>query len=201
MALRPKVKISQLNTCDKLDIFETTLPYSTANVTGWGNTNIDTSNITDARIEIFDQTGLTLLETIILFDGATDVYSGVPGSPTPGEFFALADVEFAQPDGVYKIVYTITDDSESPNKFLNDLQHELFICNLCNCINNIKAKLVTECDSVALQKYNDNLDQLELIKYGIEAAFSCGNFTKATNLINSATKICDNLCDCGCGDC
>jgi hypothetical protein len=64
MALRPKVKISQLNTCDKIDIFETTLPYSAANVTGWGNTNIDTSNITDARIEIFDQTGLTLLETI-----------------------------------------------------------------------------------------------------------------------------------------
>lgn len=201
MALRPKVKISKSTVCGKVDIFEETGPYSTANVTGWGNTNIDTSNITDSKVEIFDYTGDTLLDTIILYDGITDVYSGVAAEPTPGAFFALADVEFTQPDGIYKVVYTITDDDVSPNKYLNDLQHELFICGICSCINSIKAKVVTECDAKALAKLNNNLEQLEIIKYGIEAAFSCGNFAKAINLINSASKICDNLCDCGCGDC
>lgn len=201
MALKPKVKISILNTCDKLDVVETTLPYNvTTNVTGWGGTlNIDTTDITDSKIEIFDHTGVTLLSTIVMYDGTTDVYSGTPGAPTPGEFFALADVEFTEPDGIYKIVYTITDGSLK--KYVNDLQYELFLCNLCKCINDIKAKLVTECDSETLQKHKDNLEQLEIIKYGIEAAFSCGNFTKANNLITSAKKICDNLCDCGCGDC
>ena len=202
MALRPKVNISKLTSCDKVDIFEETGPYSAAYITGWGNTNIDTGNITDAKVDIFNYDGTSLLDTIILYDGVTDVYSGTVGSPTPAPFLALTDVEWNQPDGIYKIVYTITDDSvPTAQKYLNELQHELFICGICSCINSIKAKLVTECDSETLSRYKDNLDQIEIIKYGIEAAFSCGNFVKATNLINSASKICDNLCDCGCGDC
>jgi hypothetical protein len=82
MALKPKVKISILNTCDKLDVVETTLPYNvTTNVTGWGGTlNIDTTDITDSKIEIFDHTGATLLSTIVMYDGTTDVYSGTPGA-------------------------------------------------------------------------------------------------------------------------
>ena len=94
--------------------------------------------------------------------------------------------------------YTVTGNSTT---FTNIPQYELVTCSICSCIDGLKAKLVTGCDGLTLADTKEKIDQLQLILYGIETAFSCADFVTATSLIASAKTICDNLCDCGCGDC
>jgi len=197
--LVPKIDICLNNLCNLLDVYECTSPYvASTNDTGWGTPNEDTSDITEAYLYIYDSTGNTLLQTITLYDGVTDVYSGVAGAPTPGAFFALKDVTWEQGDGIYKLVYKII---TSTGTYYNETQYKLFTCNLNNCLEKIKSYIVSECDTTKLKKQKEKYDQLQLILFGINNAFSCKDFTTAANLIASAKKICDNLCDCGCGDC
>jgi hypothetical protein len=197
--LLPKIDICINNVCNKIDVYEMTSPYvAITNDTGWGAPNEDTSDITSATLEIYNSTGNSLLQTIVLFDGTVDVYSGVAGAPNPGAFLALKDVTWSQTDGVYKLVYTIT---TALGTYLNETQYKLFTCNIENCLDKIKSYMVTECNSSKLTKQKEKYDQLQLILFGIQSAFSCKNFDAVITGISSASKICDNLCDCGCGDC
>lgn len=204
MALVPKIDICINNKCDKIDIYEETGPYhATNNPEGWVNsgtvaTNIDTSEITAADLKIYDYLGTTLQATITMYDGVTDVYSGVAGAPLPASFLAIKDQLWSQADGIWQLIYTVTD---GVTTFTNATQHKLFTCNLQNCIDTIIGYIVTECDAKKLAKQKDMLSQLEILLYGIESAFSCGDFETANDRIANAKTICDNLCDCGCGDC
>lgn len=199
MSLIPKIDFCINNKCNLIDIYEQTNPFvTTTHETGWGNSNIDTSNITNANLTIYDYTGNTLLNTIILYNGTINVYTGVAGSPTPATFLAIKDYSWNNSDGVYYLVYTIED---GDNTYVNKPQYKLITCNIENCIEDLKLKMVTECDSKKLSNLKDSYDQLDLILFGIQTAFSCADFEKVTNLISSANTICDNLCDCGCGDC
>jgi hypothetical protein len=204
MALVPKIDFCINNKCDKVDIYEETSPYhASTNPEGWVNsgtvaTNIDTSEITSADVKIYDYTGVTLQNTIIFYDGSTDVYSGVSGAPTPGRFLAKKDETWNLSDGIYKVVYTVTD---GVTTFTNNAQWILFTCGIQNCIDKIKGYIVTECDAKKLDKQKTKLNQLEVILYGIQTSYSCADLEKASSLITSATTICNNLCDCGCGDC
>ena len=205
MALTPKINICINSKCDKVDIYEETGPYHNPNnLTGWDAFNPDTLDIDEAHVYIYDVTGNTLLQTFVLYDGAgVDVYSGVAGSPAPSAFLALKDQDWDQGDGMYKIVYEVkTTVGVNPQEtHYNDMQRMLFTCNLENCIDTIKASIVTECDLVKLEKQKEKLDQLQIILLGIQSAFSCGDFTTAQTLLTSGAKVCENLCDCGCGDC
>lgn len=199
MALVPKINICINSKCNKIDIYEQTSPYVLAtNATGWGAPNINTTAITAASLTIYDHTGLVLQNTITMYDGITDVYSGVAGSPAPGSFLAIKDYSWDNTDGIFKLVYTVTD---GITVFTNEQQFVLFTCNLKNCIDGLKSKAVTACDSKSLEKVKSKINQLEILLYGIESAFSCPDFTQAMNLIANSKTICDNLCDCGCGDC
>lgn len=204
MALVPKIDICIQSKCDKIDVYEKTGPYdATNNPEGWSNSgttagHIDTSEISTADLKIYDYLQNTLYETIILKDGGTDVYVGVTGAPAPASFLAVSGQEWTETDGIYKLVYTIDDGA---NTYTNETQHKLLICNLENCLNNLKAKAVTECSGNKLGKIKDNIDQLEVLIYGIKSAFSCADWESAIELIASGTTICENLCDCKCGDC
>ena len=200
MALVPKIKVCITNKCNKISLYEETSPYiATNNSGGWGIPNEDTSDIINSVVKIYDYTGNTLIDSIVFFDLLTDIYSTVAGAPTPGAFLAVANHPWTQPDGIFKIVYEIT--LSSNDIVTNETQRVLFICNLENCLYNLKAKIVSECDEITLKKLKDKINQIELIIYGIKSAFSCGDFTTALSLIQAGKKICDNLCDCGCGDC
>ena len=204
MALVPKIKVCVSNKCDKVDIYEQTGPYhATTNVEGWVNSgtvtgNIDTSEIVTSDLKIYDFNKNTLFDTYVLYNGIIDVYSGVAGAPLPSEFLALSQAAWLQADGVYELVYTIT---SAANIFTNKKQCILNTCNIKNCILGLKAKTITECNSDTLEKIKDKINQLEILLYGINSAFSCLNVGKVTELIGFAKTICDNLCDCGCGDC
>ena len=200
MPLVPKIKVCITNKCNKISLYEETSPYiATNNPGGWGTPNEDTTDIINSVVEIYDYTGNTLLDSIVFFDALTDIYSTVAGAPTPGAFLAVANHPWTQPDGIFKIVYKIT--LTGNILVTNETQRVLFFCNLENCLHNLKAKIVSECDEITLKKLKDKINQIELIIYGIKSAFSCGDFTTALSLIQAGKTICDNLCDCGCGDC
>lgn len=204
MALVPKINICVNNKCDTIDIYEQTGPYhATNNPEGWVNSgtvaaNIDTSEIAVAVVTISDYTDTTVYHTYTMYDGVTDVYSGVAGAPLPSNFLALTNQSFTQGDGVYRLNYSV---KSASTEFTNETQHVLITCGIEACINGLKAKEVVECDSNKLSKIKEKIDQLEIILYGIQSSFSCGDWTTAISLIESASTICDNLCDCGCGDC
>jgi len=199
MALIPKIDIVINSKCNKIDIYEETSPYVAAtNAGGWGAPNIDTDAITAADLKIYDYTGVTLLNTIVLYDGVTDVYSGVAGAPAPGAFLAIDELAWANADGVYELVYSVTD---GITPVTNAKQYSLIICGLLNCTDGLKASIIEECCSKKLKEEKNTLDQLEIFIYGIKSAFSCGDFATVADLIVSAKYICDNLCDCGCSNC
>ena len=202
MALIPKINICVNSKCASIDVYEETSPKvsSTVNPGGWADSNINTTQIDTASLAIKDHTGTTTHTTIHLKDSATNVYSGVSGAPYPGRFLAVSDASFTEGDGVYKLVYTVTQVGPAAT-YTNESQYELITCSICSCLSTLKGKIVTECDANKLEQQKEKIDQLELILYGIQTAFSCADFTTATSLIASAKTICDNLCDCGCGDC
>jgi len=197
MALIPKISINIKNTCNKIDVWEKTDPYNAStNLGGWGVPNIDTSYFDDADIKIYDLSN-NLVQTIMMRDNGTNVYSGLIGAPTPSTFKAYSDINWSQLDGVYKIVYTIID--EDNVTYTNDSQYVLFTCNLCNCLDNLIIKMSAMCSGEKLTKYKEVVDQLEIFKYGIETAFANCDFTKATALLENASTLCTTFSDCGCG--
>jgi hypothetical protein len=198
MALKPSISLSLGNKCNKVTFTETTNPYMfDTNEGGWGDPNLDASDIVDAKVRIYNYQGTTLLATYDI----TDNYSSALGYPTPNSFVILEDAAWTLSDGIYKIVYSIeTEDEEEDSEVFNsDLQHELFTCNLCNCLDKLIQRLVKACDTKKVQELKLQVDQIEILLYGIQTAFSCGDFETATTILESATTYCQTLSDCGCG--
>ena len=202
MALKPKISVCiSSNKCNTINVFEETNAYTTINTGGWGAPNIDTSAVTTASVIIYDHTGNTVLQEIVIKDGVTDLYATVSGSVTPLPFLAVENATWEQADGIYQVVYKIIDNVAT--EYFNDLTHELFLCRLCNCIKNQEKRWILNCDPLKDKEIKNYLDKLELLKLSIESAFACGDFTTALSNLTQATKLCQTLsdCGCGCGDC
>jgi hypothetical protein len=169
----------------------------TALLTGTGSNNGGTYQVNlSQNVGPITIIGSSTLNTYALKSNSIDVYSSQIASPTPGVFTALIDQTWLQPDGIYQIIYTIED--YSGNKYENATQHELFICNLCNCKDNLVVKLIDACDSLTVKKLKEQVDQMEIFIYGIQSAFSCGDFDTADAILSAATTYCQTLSDCGC---
>ena len=192
MALIPSISLSLNNTCNKVTLTEETGVYNaTTNVGGWGAPNITTTVVTSSLVKIFNYTGLTLLDTYDL--------TGLYPSASPSSFDILVEAKWTQADGIYQIQYIVTDNSMVPVNYYGETKHELFLCNLCNCKDKLIAKLIKSCDTLNTQKLKTQVDQMEIFIYGIQSAFSCGDFTTATTILASASTFCQTLSDCGCG--
>lgn len=197
MALIPKISLSVGGKCNTVTITESTGVYVTnQNIGGWGGPNINTNNIDTASITITDFSDTQNSQTIALKNGSINVYSSVTSAPTPGAFIALSDAPWELNDGIYKVVYTITTEEAT---YVNKTHYKLFLCNLCNCKNNLIYELATNCTSTSVTKLKETLDQLEVLEYGILTAFACNNFTQAKTLLLHASKLCDTVSACGCG--
>jgi hypothetical protein len=141
------------------------------------------------------------MSAFVLKDGSVDVYSDNITAPTPAPFIALLDQTWSNPDGIYEIVYTVTD---GVDVFTNETQHELFLCNLCNCKDGLVTRLLDACSSKATEKLKEQVDQMEMFIYGIQSAYSCGDFDTAENILTAASTYCQTVSDCsgcGCGGC
>jgi hypothetical protein len=146
--------------------------------------------------------GTTPLNQYIFADLTTDVYVPQPGYPTPPPFVALEDQTWNQPDGIYQVVYSIYTKEAVPIQ--NDKSYELFICNICSCKDQLVVSLINACDSITVKTLKEQVDQMEIFIYGIQSAFSCGDFDTATAIIEAAGKYCETIVGCkgcGCGGC
>lgn len=141
-------------------------------------------------------TGVSVVANYYLKNTGVNVYTTAPGAPTPYVFDALVDQTWSNPDGIYQVVYAVI---RANTIYKNKTYHELFLCNLCNCKEGLIAKLVKACDALEVEKLKTQVDQMEVFIYGIQSAFSCGDFTTATSLLEAATKYCSLVSECGCG--
>jgi hypothetical protein len=141
---------------------------------------------------------------------ATVAYTAAPtggtattftATSTPGSFTAINEASWLNPDGVYQVVYTV---QVGATTYKNKTQHVLFLCNLCNCKDALIVRLLNACDTKAVIKLKEQVDQMEIFMYGIKSAFSCGDFDTLETLLDAATKYCQTIsdcADCGCSGC
>jgi hypothetical protein len=171
-------------------------------ITGTGNNNGGTYIVNYAQtVGPITISGTAIMGAYVLKDDSIDVYSDNITAPTPAPFIALLDQPWSNPDGIYEIVYTVTD---GVDVFTNETQNELFLCNLCNCKDGLVTRLLDACSSAATEKLKEQVDQMEMFIYGIQSAYSCGDFDTAENILTAASTYCKTLsdcADCGCGGC
>jgi hypothetical protein len=188
MSLVPIISLSLGRKCDKITLTESTNVYSINNEGGWGTPNIDTTTITLSEVKVYDYLGTTLLQTFDL--------TGLYPSATPSEFIILNETSWTQADGIFQIRYEITEDDTI---YRNETTHELFLCNLCNCLDKLIARLIKTCDTHKVKDLKTQVDQMEIFIYGIKSAFSCADFETANKILAAASIYCQTLSDCGCG--
>jgi hypothetical protein len=174
----------------------------TALLTGTGTNNGGTYQINISQtVGPITIIGTAPLNQFIFKDSSIDVYASQPGDPTPFPFTALEDETWNQSDGIYQIVYSVYDSTEL---YENDKTYQLFICNICNCKDHLVVDLINACDSITVKTLKEQVDQMEIFIYGIQSAFSCGDFDTATAIIEAAGKYCETIVGCkgcGCGGC
>lgn len=194
MALNPKIDLSLSPNGAIVSLYEKTDLYTTLyNTGGWGTPNIDTTDIVDAQVEILDLTS-TVLDTFILKSTTVNQYALVSSS-TPCTFKIL-ETAWSNPDGVYQVVYTVED---STTTFTNSTQYILCTTTLCSCRDSLIARVLQTCDAPTLALNKKHLDQIEIFLYGIQCAFACGEYGRATNILEQANIYCQTVSDCGCG--
>lgn len=191
MAFIPKVELTLTPNGDIVMLTDTTRMYSIFNVTGWG-AGVTTEDIITSNVKVYDLAN-TLIDTYILKDNIVNYYDGIPTS-TP-DSFSILETDWTSPDGIYKTVYTIYDGTLT---YMSN-NNVLFLYNLCNCKNTIVADISVECNSAKKDLLKKSLDQIEMFIYGIQSAFSVGEFGKATNILETASIYCKTVSDCGCG--
>lgn len=193
MSLIPKIELTLTPNGNLVTLTETTDIYNILyNVGGWIS-GITTDDIVSANVKVYNIAN-TLLNTFTLKSDSIDYYSNV-SSNTPAPFIII-ETAWTNPDGVYKTIYTIEDDNGTFYVNNNDV---LFLTNLCNCKNTLVTRALNECNSAKLEVIKESLDQIELFIYGIQSAFSCGEFGRATNILEAATIYCQTVSNCGCG--
>jgi hypothetical protein len=178
----------------------------TAILVGTGNGNGDIYQVNIAQpISLTTINGVSLTSQYILKDVTTgqDLYANVISAPTPGSFPILTEANWSNPDGIYRLVYTIVD--ADGNVYTNETQHVLFLCNLCNCKDALVQKLIDACDTPTVTKLKEQVDQMEIFIYGIQSAFACADFDTADGILDAASTFCETLMgcmSCGCsGNC
>jgi hypothetical protein len=171
-------------------------------LTGTGSNNGGTYTVSIPQtVTSTTISGLSISANYYLKNGSTNVYTTATGAPTPGSFTAINEATWSNPDGVYQVVYTV---QVGATTYKNKTQHVLFLCNLCNCKDALVVKLLNACDTKAVIKLKDQVDQMEIFIYGIKSAFSCGDFDTVETLLDAATKYCQTIsdcADCGCSGC
>lgn len=191
MALSLEFEACLNNKCDEISFTDTTGLYNAAtNTGGWETPNESGGDVISATITVYDAAKDNLLDTY-------DVTSAIP-DPVTGTI-DLGDFTWGQSDGIYTLVYTVI---AKPGDELLEYTKEIkvfFYCNLLNCIDEEKVKLVGTCDPVKLSKIKENIDTLEMLLYGAKSAFACGNFTEVATIMETASTLCTQLGNCNCG--
>lgn len=170
----------------------------TALLTGTGTNNGGTYQVSISQSTSTGTIkGYSLESLYVLRSGSINVYATAVGAPTPGSFIAINEATWNNPDGVYTVVYTV--EFADGQVYTNQEQKVLFLCNLNNCKDALVIKLINACDTETVKKLKEQVDQMEIFIYGIQSAFSCGDYDTADAIITAATTYCTTIS--GCADC
>ena len=170
----------------ELAITDTTDAYdSTGNTTGWEDAStLLRANVVTATLTITDSIGA---ETTI------DVLSQIP-NPVTGEvsFTNLTSDSISIQDGYYKVLYTITDATNT----YTACEQRYFYPDVACCISNIVNMLAE--DPTNEEIYED-LIKVKALEKALQAAAASVDKTTADNLLTLLKKYCDyksNYCNC-----
>lgn len=160
----------------------------TSFMTGTGNNNGGTYQVNLAQTV----TAVTIQGAV--YNTSYDVTSGILAYTGGKETFGiLSDASWTLPDGIYKIIYSV---STTTSVFTNSSQKELFLCNLCNCKDNLIMKLLDANSSLDVTRLKEQVNQMEIFIYGIERAFECGDYGNASNILDAASTYCQTITGC-----
>ena len=189
MALKPSISVCLNNKCDVLTLTDTTGLYAAiTNPTGWGSPNEDTDKLQSAYVYVYDSTGNLIHTYDVLSQIINPAIDDMP----------LGTQSWQNNDGVYSFVYSVESAADG-TIYTSDTVTEFFYCRLLNCIEEEKLKIVSTCDLVKLEKIKNNIDTLEIFLYGAKSAFACGNFAQVATIMETASALCTQLDNCGCG--
>lgn len=141
--------------------------------------------------------GSNSLSSFIIKNGTTDLYALLTNNPVPVEGTVISEASWVGIDGIYRVLYKVIDTGSVT--YTNNTEYVLFICNLCNCKDQLVNKLINACSTSEVKKLKEQVDQMEIFIYGIKAAFACGDLDKADAILSAATTYCKTVSDCGCG--
>jgi hypothetical protein len=193
--LVPKVSLSLNSKADKVTLTEETGIYvANNNETGWGIPNIDTDDVTESSVTIYD-TEDSSLQVFILKDEDINLYDLAVSSPIPSPFIIISEEDWDYNDGIYKIVYEV---STLEQTYTNTC-YELFLCKLSNCLKKLIVKLLNEYNNTKKKKLKDEADQIEIFIYSIKSTYSCGDFETALSILSKSTTYCNKISNCHCG--
>lgn len=142
-------------------------------------------------------TGSNAPANFILKNNTINLYTNLVNNPSPIEGTIISESPWYGIDGIYYTLYTIV--SNTNVIYTNERQYTLFICNLCNCKDQLVLKLINACTGPEVKKLKEKVDQMEVFIYGIKSAFACGDLDTADAILTAATTYCKTVSDCGCG--
>ena len=189
MALTLKYNLCVINGCTQLQFSENTGVYSTANATGWGTPNVDTTSAVSATLLIKGPDAVEY--TIDLF--AEDFPKNITGSS-----YNIPLASMGSPvtitDGQWYFVYTIVDDNDDT---YSTTVYKYFFCTSDCCVKNMLANINT-CDSCPKDNSESDYLKAKAMLDSLENAAECGDSANFAAI----KKILDKLClNSGCKTC
>ena len=188
MAFIPKITACTLNCCQLLKVRDVTMAYDVVlNATGWGNPNIEHTDVASAILTVELPNGTILTEDV------TAIISAAQIDPVDLHIFSPTGTTF--PDGIYNIAYVIIDNNG--DTYTTNIYTAIEGTVAC-CVDKMFAQLPNKmCDTCNYTEFLNNALQAEALLRAYRCASSCGDTTKANGILEALQTIC-NWADCNC---
>ncbi len=195
MALELNASACIGNNCRSIYFHDETGVYNaTLNTGGWGTPNLTLAAVTSWTITITlpdtDSTVITITDPVGLPSSNPDIEYEIPMATLNSTYTTI-------PDGVYTIVYSVTDGTTTYTKTL----YLLFTCNIDCCVAKLFAKIATSTDCSCDSTIIKNALYADALLSSLKANAGCSNTTYIEDLITKLNTICGfSEGDCGCGN-
>lgn len=179
--LIPSINVCMNNNCAKVEIYDTTCPYSNSNLNGWGLPNVAITSIVSARLDISVYNPVT--ETFSIETSGIDVSSVLPN---------ISNIPYIVTIGKSDIYYLVVTYTTNTGDVYTA---EYYYVNLCEyyCCYEKKAAASCGCQGGTIELFN-----IWTLLQSVEATTCCGvNIAAILDMIKKLKKYCSD-CDCGC---
>jgi hypothetical protein len=187
--LRPTLEACMKDKCGGIYFKDTTGVYDvTNNPYGWGDPNLEASELTEVTL------------TIEYPDGSETEHDLLDQIPDP----ITGTIEFdvikgTYDDGIYTFTYYVSGSGKTGTTSVTKILKKLFLCNVTCCVDKMWAKIPTYIntkDEKFLQNYITQTHYAQGLINGLSAAGGCLNTTAVTAILDKIERICEyEKCD------